>query len=448
MDFEAFKQAVIRCCARMGIEEYELYYSCSESTSIGAFQHEINQFTGSVEGGVCFRCIAGGRMGYASTEDLDPGKVEQLVQRAADNGANLESEDPEFLGEGGQCYQPLDLKLYELPSTQDLMDTVLDTQELLYAADSAVIDGSSTQGVSERNEIAIYNSKGLDLHYENRISALICAAVVSDGTQMSNDVAIKLGKLDTIDRKEMTEKAVSAALEKMGGGEVATGVYPVIFNSKAMADLLSTFSGIFSSEAARKGLSRLAGAEGTAIASPVVSIVDDPFHPENPMPIHFDAEGSPTYCKKVVENGVLNTLLYNLKTAHIAGKKTTGNAAKGGFNAPVNVRPFTMYLAPGEYTEEQLLALAGDGVYINSLEGLHAGANPVSGDFSLQSAGYLIENGEKTAHIKGFTVAGNFYDLLKKITALSDQVQLPRALGKTAFGAPSVLVDGLSVAGK
>jgi PmbA protein len=179
-----------------------------------------------------------------------------------------------------------------------------------------------------------------------------------------------------------------------------------------------------------------------------VTIFDDPFYPENPMSIHFDAEGSPTHCKKIVENGVLNTLLYNLKTAHKAGKATTGNASKGGYNAAVSVRPFTMYISGGEHTEEQLLAMAGNGVYITALEGLHSGANGISGDFSLQSAGYLIENGKKTKRIKGFTVAGNFYDLLKKIVAVADNTCLPRALGMTAFGAPSVLVDSLSIAGK
>ena len=321
-------------------------------------------------------------------------------------------------------------------------------QETLYAADPSVIDGSTTQGISERSEIAIMNSKGLDLSDVNQVSGLVSVAVVSDGAEMSNDFGIKLDKLDTIDKSALASKVVQGALSKMGGKSVPTGVYSVVFDSKAMADLLQTFRGIFSSEAAQKGLSQLANAEGTAVASQVVTIVDDPFHPENPMPIHFDAEGSPTYRKKIVENGILNTLLYNLKTANIAGKKTTGNASKSNYNAQVAVRPFTMYLAPGEMTEEQLLELAGNGVYINSLEGLHAGANAVSGDFSLQSAGYLIENGKKTDHIKGFTVAGNFYELLKKITAVADNVRLPMALGTTAFGAPSVLVDHLSIAGE
>ena len=448
MDFEGFKQAVIARCAQMGIEEYELYYSCAESTSVGAFQQEINQFTGSVDGGVCFRCIIGGKMGYASTEELSLSEAQAVVERAADNAACLETEDLVFLGQGGQNYKKLELHPYDLPSTEELINTVLDTQKLMYGVHASVVDGTATQGVSERSSIAIYNSKGLDLSYVNQSSGLVCVAVVSDGAEMSNHVAIKLGKLDTMDRKALTEQAVSGALEKMGGEGVDTGVYPVVFDSKAMSDLMSTFAGIFSSEAAQKGLSRFADAEWTAVASPVVSIVDDPFHPENPMPIHFDAEGSPTYCKKIVENGVLNTLLYNLKTAHKAGKTTTGNASKAGYNASVKVRPFTMYIQGGEITEEQLLEKAGNGVYITALEGLHSGANGVSGDFSLQSAGYLIENGKKTKRIKGFTVAGNFYELLKKITAVADNTCLPRALGMTAFGAPSVLVDGLSIAGK
>ena len=448
MDFVAFKNAVIACCQRLGITEYELYYSCAESTSVGAFQHEINQFTGAVAGGVCFRCIVDGKMGYASTEELSAQQAAAVVERAADNAASLETVDPVFLGEGGQVYQALELKQYDLPSTEELLETVLAMQEALYAANPAVIDGSMSQGISERSEIAIYNSKGLDLSYVNQAAGLICSAVVSDGEEMASDFDVRLGKLDRIDRTALATKVVNGALAKTGGQEVETGVYPVVFSFKAMSDLLKTFSGIFSSEAAQKGLSQLAQFEGKPVASPAVTIVDDPFHPDNPMPVPFDAEGSPTFCKKIVENGVLNTLLYNLKTANVAGKMTTGNASKGSYNASVAVRPFTMYLAAGEYTPERLLQLAGDGVYIDQLEGLHAGANAVSGDFSLQSAGYRIENGKKTDHIKGFTVAGNFYELLKKITAVADNVQLPMALGMTAFGAPDVLVDRLSIAGK
>ena len=96
-------------------------------------------------------------------------------------------------------------------------------------------------------------------------------------------------------------------------------------------------------------------------------------------------------------------------------------------------------------TEEELLAKAGNGVYITDLSGLHAGANPISGDFSLQSAGFMIRQGQKAEYVKSFTVAGNFYDLLKNITALASNLELP---GMGSFGSPTVRVDGLTIAGK
>ncbi len=445
MDYSAFKAAVIAKAEAMGLAEYELYYQTEESTSISAFQHEIAEFTSATEGGVCFRCIVNGKMGYASTEALNEAEAAAIVERAADNASVLEAEEQVFLCEGGQEYIPLEDRSYPLPTTEEIISKVLSTQEQLYAADPAVIDGCQTQGIASRGETAIYNSKGLDLHAVSTLTGMVAVAVVTNGKEMANDYQIKMGKFQDIDTEAMTKKAAATALESLGGGPAPTGAYPVVFDPEAMGSLLETFSSIFSSEAAQKGLSKLAGAEGSAIAAPCVTIVDDPFYKTNTSARNFDAEGSPTYCKNIIENGQFQTLLYNLKTAAVAGKKTTGNASKHGYDAPVGISPFTMYIAPGELSEDALLEQAGNGVYINDLGGLHAGANPISGDFSLQSAGFLIENGKKTEHVKSFTVAGNFYDLLKNIRAVASNLELP---GMSRFGSPSVLVNGLSIAGK
>ena len=448
MDYQSFKAVVIAEAEAQGITEYELYYQFSAETSVGVFRDEINEFSSSEGGGVCFRCIVNGKMGYASTQALSESEAKAVVHRAADNAANLETEEQVFLCEGCKTYQELKVKPYELPSTEELIETALTTQKKIYAADPMVIDGSQTQAIAEHMEIAMYNSKGLDLHYENNISGLVAAAVVSDGKEMSDAYEIKLGKLDTIDTDAMTQKAVAEAKQKLGGEPPVSGAMPVIFNPDAMSSMLGVFSSIFSSENTQKGLSRLGGKEGEMIAAACVTLVDDPFHPQSPAQTNFDYEGCPTYTKNVIENGVLNTLQYNMKTAAVAGKETTGNASKAGYDSAVGIRPFTMYLQGGEVSEEELLKQAGTGVYVTDLSGLHAGANPISGDFSLQSSGFWIENGEKKEFIKSFTVAGNFYELLKNVRTLANNVTLPRAMGTTAFGAPSVLVDGLSVAGK
>ena len=448
MNFNEFKELVIAECAALGITEYELYYQVGESTSVDTFQHSINEFTSSYSGGLCFRAIVNGKMGYASTEKLSAAQAKAVVDKAVDSASVLEAEEQVFLGEGGQEYEPLEDRSYELPTTEELIAKVLETTEKIYAADPMVVDGCQTSGIIETSEVAIYNSKGLDLHHSSKAAGLVIVGVVSNGGEMSNDYQIKLGELHTIDTDALVRKAVEGAKEKLGGEVAPTGQYPVVFNPEAMSSLLRVYSGIFNSESAQKGLSKLAKSEGRQVAASCVTLVDDPFHKDNPEPMNFDGEGSPTHRKAVIENGVLKTLLYNMKTAAVAGKKTTGNASKAGYDSGVGIRPFTMYLENGTVSEEELLAQAGNGIYINSLEGLHAGANAVSGDFSLQSAGYMIENGRKTTHVKSFTVAGNFYDLLKNIVALADNCELPMAMGMTAFGSPSVLVEGLTIAGK
>ena len=90
MDYQSFKQAVIARAKELGIDEYELYYESGSDTTVGVFQHEVSQFSSSTGGGVCFRCIVNGKMGYASTQALSEEEARTIVQQAADNAAVLE----------------------------------------------------------------------------------------------------------------------------------------------------------------------------------------------------------------------------------------------------------------------------------------------------------------------------------------------------------------------
>lgn len=448
MKYNEFKTLVIAEAQRLGLSDYELYYSESNSTSVVIFQHEIKDFDSSVGGGVSFRCLKDGRMGYASTEDLSAQEALRIVRAALDNAAVLETVEQEFLGEGGKSYQPTTQKEIALPSAEALTKKALEAQEALYAADSLVIDGSATELVAMQNTLAIANSRGLDLFHENKAVVLFSSAVVSDGKEMNNSYEIAFGALEELDLEKTARTAVSDAKSQLGADVAPTGAYPVVFAPKAMTGLLQAFSGVFSAENARKGLSRLRDREGERIAAEVFTLIDDPFYAENPAQMPFDAEGTPSFTKAIIEQGEFKTLLHNLKSAAAMDKQSTGNASKSSYSAPVGVSPFTLRVAPGTMSEEELLQKAGNGVYIDFLGGLHAGADPISGDFSLQSAGFMIENGQKTRAVKSFTVAGNFYDLLQGVAAVADNVKFISFGSPTAFASPSVLVEGLSLAGK
>lgn len=448
MDFQEFKKLVMQEAQDCGLTDYELYYRTEESMSVSAFQGEVNDFTSSVDGGVCFRCLWNEKAGYASTEELSAEQAASIVRRARDNASVIESKETETFTEGGLPYEKTGKACSSLPSAETLTHLVLDAQAAVRAADEMVTDRCETQGFCGKTGIAICNSHGLDLSYENAVTGLLINAVVSDGKEMTDDFELKVGAPDQILVEELAKKAAANAKAKLGADVALTGNYPVVFAPGAMCSLLRTFSCVFSAERAQKGLSLLNGKEGSRIASELVTLVDDPFSADSPMPMPFDAEGTPTCRKEVIAHGTLNTLLHNRKTALAAGKETTGNASKASYSAEISIDPFTFCLAAGELSEEELLCKAGNGVYITELEGLHAGANVISGDFSLQSSGFQIENGKKTSAVRSFTVAGNFYDLLKQITGVASNMELPMAMGITSFGSPSVLVEGLTVAGK
>ena len=161
----------------------------------------------------------------------------------------------------------------------------------------------------------------------------------------------------------------------------------------------------------------------------------------------FDAEGVPTRKKAVIENGRFNTLLHNLKTAHKQGVQTTGNACKAGYAAPISVAPSNFYFAPGDISRDELLRLTGDGVMITGMAGMHAGVDAISGDFSLSCKGFTIENGAIGRPVAQITLAGNFFDLLKNVVAFADDLKFGFP-SKSWMGSPSVLVEGLSIAGE
>ena len=246
----------------------------------------------------------------------------------------------------------------------------------------------------------------------------------------------------------MVDDAVDGALSKIGAGSVPTGKYSLVFDGNQMRSLLSVFSSAFSARAVLDGMSRLKGMEGQVIASEIVTITDDPQREGNSVGTNFDAEGVATHRKAVVENGVLTTLLHNRETALAMGKETTANASKAGYSSPIGVRPYSFAIEPGDKSRDELFELVGDGIYITSIQGLHAGANPVSGDFSLQSAGFMIRGGKKCEAVKSFTVAGNFFDLLKNISALGNKLEKGIGGGFTEFASPDVFVPDMSVAGK
>ncbi len=446
MNYELLKKAIEDEAKLQGLTEYEIYYMANEELSVDTLNREANSFSSGNSGGICFRVLYDGKMGYAASELMDEDEMRSLVSRAKANAVATEKPDTVGIFKGSESYAELKNSDFIPKGAGELKKLCADLADEIYYASDKVTRGTATYGVTAGFEVRLSNSHGLDLSTKCGINALQLGAVICDDGKYESAYDMKELK-EEIDLKALAKETVDTAILKANAGLVESGKYSVVLSSKQMRTILSAFVSAFSARTAQMGMSLLAGKEGEKIASDIVNITDDPMREGVSIQTNFDAEGVAAYRKAIVENGVLKTLLHNRETAKAQGVESTGNASKGGYASPVSVSPYAFCLEAGENTQDELFALAGNGIYITELKGLHAGANAVTGDFSIESAGFRIVDGKLAGAVKSFTIAGNFFELLKSIAALSDKVEMAITGGFTTFGAPAVLIHGMSVAG-
>ena len=438
MNTQNIKQAVAEAAKHYGADAFEIEINTEESAAAEALKDEISTVSYSRGSTMTVRCVVGGKSGYASSELLTAQAAAELVEQACANAEAVDEADTMELFGGSEHYTPVSDRAEDLPSAEEMKENTLKLQRMAYAASDKIVDGTQSVTAGLRIGTALINSMGLDLSYECSLVYHGVAAAVKDGEEAADEY--RMVPMEKEDAQTTVDKAVSGALSKLGADTVDSGKYHVILDKGTVRSLLSTFSTVFSARSAYLKTTLLAGKEGQAVASPCVTLTDDPFYPTKFSHCPYDGEGVAAYAKNLIEGGVLKTLLYNRMYAKLLGKETTGNAASAKA-----IEPKGLYIAPGDLSETALLERLGTGLYITGLNGLHAGANTQSGDFSLQAEGFFVEGGKKVRPVKNFTIADNFFSLLKKIDAVADTVEFGTG---SSYGAPEVLVTDISVSGK
>lgn len=447
MEFNLFKEKLFEEANKAGFEEYEIYYADGESLSINIYEGEVEKYKLNTAFGLSFRGKINGKMGYSYSEILDEEAIKTLIENAKSAALTIENDDVKFIYEGDKEYKEIDCFKKELEgiNPDKYIELALQMEEECKKQCDKVINFNSCAIGYGKSTYGIINSKGLNLKNErNNLSAYVIPIIEADGEKYDGMGYVLAQKLDDIKPDELAKQAIEEATSRIGGKSIPSGKYKIIINNEAMVSLLGTFSSIFNSEQAQKGLSLLQGKEGEIIASDIVTLIDDPHLKDGLGTCSFDDEGVATYTKEIVTNGKLNTLLYNLKTANKAGVKSTGNGFKSSYASTVGVSETNFYIKPGEKTFDELCEIVKDGVIITEFAGLHSGASSVTGDFSLAAKGFMIENGKKTFPVEQITIAGNFFTLLKDIEEVGCDLKFPMS----SIGSPSIIVKELSIAGK
>lgn len=428
-------------------EDVEAYAAAGQRTQVRVRGGDVESLTFADSRGVGVRVITGSRVGYAYAADPDEDGVTELVGAARESAGFAEPDEGNALP-ALVPVEPLTGIYREGQGGVQTSRKVSLALELEQAAVSAHPDVGKVEAAGYGDSVswvAIASTRGGPLEYGRTDSWVTVSTLAErDGeTQTGFSFAIA-HQIDELDWEAAAREAAHRAGRLLGGTKPQSERTAVILDPVAAASFLGVLAGALSAESVLKGRSLLADRVGQEVAAGQVTLVDDGRLLDGPAVAPFDDEGVPTSRTTLIENGVLRGFLHNTYTAVRAGKSSTGNAGRGGYRTVPGVSPSNLYLQPGEATPEEVVGRAARAVYVQEVTGLHSGANPISGEFSVGATGLRVEGGAFSGALREMTIASTLLDVLGSVVAVGNDLRFPVGSG---LGAPTVLVAEMTVGG-
>lgn len=418
--------------------------NASESLSLKADQGDLSEHKVTAGQVIGVRVIKGDQVATSYSESLDSDSLASMVNAALTNASFTKADPDQKIRAEGQQIDSQDPTLFQADNTP-----IEDKIALALAMEQDVVNqpratGAPYNGYGEQTQYQLLaNTLGTRCYHRERSFSCYTAALLNhDGKQSMHLGASVSRRFADLDQAYATRLAYDTADALLEGGPVKTGQYAVVFEHNCLSELLGAFGSCFSGDAAKRGTNPWREKIGKPIADPALTITDIARIDGGMRSKAFDSEGFATTDTPLIENGILVGLLHNSATAHHFGVRHTANAGrspKGG----LDVTSRHDLIAAGKQSGAEVHG--GEYLELVSLQGVHSGANAISGDFSFGASGFLCRDGKRVRPVRGITVAGNFYTMLNEINAIGNAVT-PNYDG--AFFAPRIRFARLSIAGE
>lgn len=427
-------------------EQVEAYVARGTSTTVRAYGGEVESLTQATSAGIGIRVVVDHREGFASAGTLDEAVIAETLAEARDNARFSEPEDWNGLAEPDGIAPP-DLSLWSdeivaLP-TQDKVDRALELERLARGGDPRISGVRTAIWGDGSGDAAVATSTGVEAWGRSASASVAVQALAeADGQTQIGAGSSAARSLDAIDLEAAAADAVERATRLLGATQPPTQRLTLVFEPRLTATLVGIVGGMLTGEAVLKGRSPFADRVGEAIASPLLSFVDDATDARSLGADTHDGEGLACRRTPLVTAGVLDGFLHNSTTARRAGTVSTGSAVRGYGSLP-GVGAHALAIAPGSGSFEDHVASVDLGLYVTSMAGLHSGVNPVSGDFSVGVEGLMIRGGALAEPVREATIASTLQRLLLDIAAVGDDLEWqPSGTGSVTVVIPDVALSG------
>lgn len=427
-------------------EQIEAIVVDETDTEVRVFQGDVESFTSATSQGIGIRVISDQRQGFAWAGSLDPDVIDHTLSEARDN-ATFGSVDPDLdlADPDGVAMAELDLYDESVASfaTDDKIRLALELEAITKDRDNRVLLVESVDYADSMSHAAVVTTKGIRVGGRDS-GCYVTASVLAGGddeTQIGFGYSVNRdpGELDLDHASQM---AVERSTRLLGATKPKTERLTVVLDPMVTSQFLGIIGSTMSGEAMLKGRSLFADRLDDAVASPLITLVDDPTNPLAFTASEADGEGLATRRNVLIDQGRLNKFVHNSYTARRLSASSTGNAVRGYASTP-GVGTIALSLVPGDRAQADIVAGIDNGVLIQGVSGLHSGVNPVSGDFSTGADGLRIRNGELAEPLREFTIGSTLQRMLLDVREVGGDIEW---LPSSAAGL-SLVVDDITLSG-
>jgi PmbA protein len=432
--------------ARPG-EQLEVYVSRASETDVRAYEGEVESLSSASSAGVGIRVISSGRQGFAYAGSLDERVVAETLAEARDN-VGFATADPHVALAEPDRVAPAPLEVWDeslvLMPTAKKVELALELERLTRAADRRVRQVSSADYGDLAAEAAIVTSTGIVASSRRTVCSVGSEAIAGEGSDSQTGYGFSAARSPSeLDLDKAATDAAQRAVRMLGATKARSGRFAVVFDRRVASTLLSVVSSALSGEAVIKGRSMFAGRVGEEVGAASMTLVDDPTDARSFGASAYDAEGLACRRNVLIEGGVLRGFVYDSTSARRAGTVSTASAVRGGYATTPGAGCRALLLAPGTLEADEILEAVGEGLYVQSVTGVHSGVNPVSGDFSVGAEGLMVRGGALAEPVREVTIASTLQRMLQSVVHVGADVEwLPGvAAGQTLAS------DGMSLSG-
>ena len=433
--------------AARGAGDAEVYAEQAVSRRVKIFKGAVEELTAARRRGVGVRVFRDGSVGYAYSSDLSPDSLNDTVDTALANARVADHDSDAVLPQSDRA--PSGIEVYDprlgQATDEQRIDLGLAVERAALAADSRVKSVDESVYADGDTQVYLANSGGVRGSFREGHCYTYAYVLAEQDGQIETGLSFSVGRaLDDLEPERCGTEAATRAVELLGAAKPRTMKATVVLDPFVSASFFGVLSSALTAEAVQKGRSLFAGRVGEEIAGTVVSLTDDGLHPDGLASAPFDGEGVACRRTPLIAQGVLQGFLYNTRAGHREGRSSTGNGVRGSYQTVPGVGPTNLVLAGPETPLAELIGAIDRGVLVTNAIGIHSGANPVSGEFSVGINGLLIESGKVTTPVREVTMAGDIVSMLRGIVALGDDA---RWVPMGSILTPSVAIEGVSIGG-